>query len=96
MTIKPCNDRVMIKRDDSEKQTPGGIFLPDNAKERPQRGIVLAVGSGRQTDMGIWTLAPCAVDDRVIFTKHAGDEFRIDGETVMLVRFADILGVLTE
>lgn len=96
MTIHPCNDRLLIKRDESETQTRGGLYLPDNAKERPQRGVVLAVGPGRMSDFGIWGQPPAAPNARVLFTKHAGDELRVDGELYMLVRFADILAVLTE
>jgi chaperonin GroES len=96
MDIQPLGDRVMVERDAAEGVTKGGIVLPDVVQDRPQRGTVLAVGPGRVTSDGQRRPIGVSVGDSVLFTRHAGDEFKLDGSRkVMLVRVEDLLAVVT-
>jgi chaperonin GroES len=90
----PLKDRVLIKRIDRESTSPGGIIIPDTAKEKPMEGEVLAVGAGVRDDKG--TLHPPEVKagDRVLFTKWGGNEVKIDGEEYTILKESDILGIL--
>lgn len=94
MNLKPLADRIVVKVIEAEEKTKGGIVLPDTAKERPQQGEVLAVGSGRRLDDG--TLVPPAVKvgDRVLFSKYGGIEVKVNGEEYLILREDDILGIL--
>ncbi|RJQ05327.1 MAG: co-chaperone GroES [Bacillota bacterium] len=94
MDLKPLADRVVVKVIEAEEKTKGGIVLPDTAKERPQQGEVLAVGSGRRLDDG--TLVPLSVKvgDKVLFSKYGGTEVKIAGEEYLILREDDVLGVL--
>lgn len=94
MKIRPLHDRVIVKRSDAETKTASGIIIPDTAKEKPQEGEVIAVGSGVRKDDG--TLIPLDVKqgDRVLFGKYAGTEIKIDGEELLMMKEDDILGVL--
>lgn len=94
MKIRPFYDKVLIKRVDSETMTRGGLYIPDTAKEKPMYGEVLAVGRGRVLKDG--TVRPIAVKegDRIVFSKYAGTEFKIEGDEHLLVREDDILGVM--
>ena len=85
MQIKPLGDRVVVKRFEASDKTSGGILLPDNAKDKPQKGKVLAVGEGRITKDGKKRELQVKVGDAVLFTSYAGDEFKIDGEKKVLV-----------
>ncbi|MDR2107534.1 MAG: co-chaperone GroES [Holosporaceae bacterium] len=89
----PLKDRVLIKRIDRESKSPGGIIIPDTAKEKPIEGEVLAVGSGVRDDNG--TLHPLEVKagDRVLFAKWGGNEVKIDGEEYTILKESDILGI---
>ncbi|HHX75021.1 MAG TPA: co-chaperone GroES [Firmicutes bacterium] len=94
MRIKPLGDRVVIKPLEAEEKTASGIVLPDKAKEKPQEGEVMAVGNGRVLDNGTRVEMDVAVGDRVLFSKYAGTEIKIDGEEYLIMRQDDILGKL--
>lgn len=91
--IRPLHDRIIIKGIDEEQKSPGGIIIPDTAKEKPQEGKVIAVGEGRRDD---GKLIPLDVKkgDRVLFGKYAGTEIKIDGEEHLILREDDVLGVI--
>ena len=92
--IRPLHDWVIVERLEAEERSAGGIIIPDTAKEKPQEGRVIAVGKGKRNDDG--TLIPMDVKegDRILFSKYAGSEVKIDGKETMFVREGDILGVI--
>lgn len=94
MKIRPLHDRVIVKRRDAETTTASGIIIPDTAKEKPQEGDVVAVGTGIKREDG--TLVPLDVKegDKVLFGKYAGTEIKIDGEEMLMMKEDDILGVI--
>ena len=92
--IRPLGDRVVVKPLPSEEVTKGGIVLPDTAKEKPQEGEVVAVGSGRLLDNGTRVAIDLKVGDRVLFSKYAGNEVKLDDVEYLIMREADILGVI--
>jgi chaperonin GroES len=92
--VRPLHDRVIVKRiDEVEERTSGGIIIPDTAKEKPQEGRVVAVGSGRREDGKVVALDVKA-GDRILFGKYAGSEIKLDGEEHLILREDDILGVI--
>jgi chaperonin GroES len=93
-TIRPLYDRVIIKRVESETQTAGGIIIPDAAKEKPLEGEVIAVGNGKLLDNGEVRALTVKVGDRVLFQKYAETEIKLDGETHLLLREDDLLGII--
>ncbi|MCG8337150.1 MAG: co-chaperone GroES [Proteobacteria bacterium] len=94
MKIKPLHDRVIVRRSDAEEKTASGIIIPDTAKEKPQEGVVVAVGTGIRKEDG--TVLPLDVkeNDKVLFGKYAGTEIKIDGEELLMMKEDDILGVI--
>ncbi len=94
MNIRPLNDRVIVKRLEEEKTSPGGIVIPDSATEKPVRGEVVAVGAGKALDNG--QVRPLAVKagDKVLFGKYAGTEIKVDGQEILVMREDDIIAVL--
>ena len=97
MNIKPLGDRIVIKRFEAQERTAGGIVLPDSAKNKPQKGTVLAVGPGRMIKDGTRRPLQVKVGDTVLFTNWAGDEFKESrGENILLMREEDVLAVLDE
>jgi chaperonin GroES len=95
MKLQPLGDRVVVEREQATEKTAGGIVLPDTAKDKPQKGKVLAVGDGRITKDGKRRPLQVKVGDQVLFTSYAGDEFKIDGDQkVLLMREDDILAVI--
>ena len=93
--IRPLADRVVIKPQEKEERTRGGIFLPDTAsKEKPQEGRVMAVGDGKLDDSGKRTPVAVSVGDTVLFAKYAGTEVKIEGEDHLILREEDVLGVI--
>lgn len=94
MSIKPVNDRILVVRVAEEKKTPGGIIIPDTAKEKPQEGKVVAVGPGKLGEDGKRVALEVQAGDRVLFSKYAGTEIKIDGVEHLFMREDDILGVL--
>lgn len=89
--IRPLDDRVVVKPEEAEETTAGGIVLPDSAKEKPQRGTVVAVGPGRLLDNGSRGTLSVAVGDVVIYGKYGGSELEVDGSEVKILRESDIL-----
>lgn len=94
MSVRPLQDRVLIKRVESEEKTAGGLFLPSSAKEKPQEGEVIAVGPGRSNDKGEVIALTVKAGDRVLFGKYSGTEIKIEGIEHLIMREEDILGVL--
>ncbi len=92
--LTPLGDRVVIKALEQEEVSVGGIIIPDTAKERPQEGEVIAVGPGRMTDDGKRLTLDISAGDKVIFSKYAGTEVKIDNEDYLIVRETDILAKL--
>lgn len=92
--ITPVNDRVLIKRVESESKTSGGIFIPDSVKEKPMQGIVEAVGAGKVNKNGQISPLEVKKGNSVYFSKYAGSEISIDGEKFLIVREDEILGIL--
>ena len=94
LNIKPLGDKVIVKRVEAEEQTAGGIVLPDSAKEKPKRGVVLAVGNGRLLDDGTRSDMQVKKNDEVLFTSYAGTEIKVSGEEYMIMDEGDILGII--
>jgi chaperonin GroES len=94
MKIRPLNDRVIVQRIAEEEVTKGGIIIPDSAKEKPQEGKVLAVGTGKVLENGTKLPMDVKVGDKILFGKYAGTEIKIEGEEVLMMREDDILGVI--
>lgn len=96
MPVKPLHDRVLVKRaEEAEQKTAGGIFIPDTAKEKPQRGKVVAVGEGKKDDAGKRIAMDVKKGDIVLFGKYAGSEIKVDGEEYLIMREDDILGIVS-
>ena len=94
MSIRPLHDRVLVRRMEDETTSAGGIVIPDNAKEKPSRGEVLAVGNGKHLDNGEVRALDVKVGDKVMFGKYAGNEVKVDGEELMIMREDDIMGII--
>jgi len=92
--LKPLGDRVVIELVESEEKTASGIVLPDSAKEKPQEGKIVAVGTGRVLDSGERVALEVAVGDRIIFSKYAGTEVKFEGTEYLVLRESDILAVI--
>ena len=96
MNIKPLFDRVVIKRMEEEKMSAGGIVIPDSATEKPIKGEVIAVGSGKALDNGSTRAPIVKVGDKVLFGKWSGTEVKLDGQELLIMKESDIMGVLTD
>jgi chaperonin GroES len=94
MQIRPLHDRVIVKRVEEERTTPGGIVLPDSATEKPIRGKVLAVGNGKIRDNGEVRPLDVKEGDIILFGKYSGTEVKIDGEELLVMREEDIMGII--
>ena len=94
LKIRPLGDKVIVKRLEAEEKTAGGILLPDAAKEKPKRGIVLSVGSGKLLDDGRRSEMQVKKDDEVLFTSYAGSEIKVNGEEYIIMDETDILGIV--
>lgn len=94
MKIRPMNDRLLVQRMEEEAKSAGGIFIPDTAKEKPQKGKVIAVGPGKIGDDGRRTPPDVKAGDRILFSKYAGTEIKIDGVEHLFMREDDVLGIL--
>jgi chaperonin GroES len=94
MNIRPMNDRVLVTRVEEEQKTAGGIIIPDTAKEKPQEGKVVAVGPGKRDDSGQRQPLEVKKGDRILFSKYAGTEIKIDGQEHIFMREDDILAIL--
>ena len=94
MKIRPLHDRVVIKRMDEEKTSPGGIVIPDSATEKPVKGEVIAVGTGKINDDGKATPLDVKVGDIVLFGKYSGTEVKLDSDELVVMREDDIMAVI--
>ncbi len=94
MKLRPLHDRVIIKRMEEETTSPGGIVIPDTAAEKPIKGEVIAVGTGKLLDSGEVRPLDVKVGDRVLFGKYGGTEVKIDGEEYLVMREEDVMAVL--
>jgi chaperonin GroES len=94
MKIRPLQDRIIVKRVAEEEKTKGGIIIPDTAKEKPIEGKVIAVGNGKVLEDGKVRSLDVKAGDRILFTKYAGTEVKLDGEEHLIIREEDILGVV--
>ena len=96
LNLKPLGDRVVIKPLEQEEVTPSGIVLPETAKEKPQKGEILAVGPGARDEDGKRIVMDVKAGDKVLFAKYAGTEIKIDSEKLLILRESDILAIMTE
>lgn len=94
MKIRPLNDRILVKRVESEEKTAGGIIIPDSAKEKPAEGEIIAIGAGKLNDKGERIAMEVKAGDRVLFSKYGGTDVKIDGEDYLIMREDDILGII--
>lgn len=94
MKMRPLHDRVLVKRIESEEKTKSGIIIPDTAKEKPQEGEVVAVGTGLRQENGNIVALDVKVGDRILFGKWSGTEVKLDGEDFLVMKESDIMGVL--
>ncbi len=94
MAFKPLHDRVLVRRIEEDTKTKGGIIIPDTAKEKPQQGEVIAIGSGSKSEDGKVTPLDVKAGDTILFGKWSGSEVTIDGEELLIMKESDILGVI--
>ena len=94
MNIRPLHDRVVVKRTEEEKLSPGGIVIPDSATEKPMRGEVIAVGTGKLLDDGKIRPLDVKEGDKILFGKYSGTEIKLDGEDIVVMREDDVLAIL--
>ena len=94
MKFRPLHDRVLVRRIEEDEKTPGGIIIPDTAKEKPQEGEVVAAGSGAKAEDGTVTPLDVKAGDRILFGKWSGTEVTVDGEELLIMKESDILGII--
>ncbi len=94
VNIRPLHDRILVRRMKEDEKTAGGIIIPDTAKEKPQRGEVVAAGNGRVTDDGKTRPMEVKVGDRVLFSKYAGTDLKLGTEEFLMISETDVLGIL--
>ena len=94
MKVRPLQDRVVVKRIEEESKTKGGIIIPDSAKEKPAEGEVVAVGSGKFNEKGELRKLDVKKGDRVMFGKYSGNDIKIDGQELLIMREDEVLGIL--
>ncbi|MGZ9033864.1 MAG: co-chaperone GroES [Rhodospirillales bacterium] len=94
MNFKPLHDRVLVKRIEQEEKTKGGIIIPDTAKEKPQEGEIIAVGSGARDEAGKLVPLDVKAGDRVLFGKWSGTEVKLNGEDLLIMKESDIMGII--
>ena len=94
MKFRPLHDRVVVRRIDAEEKSAGGIIIPDTAKEKPQRGEILAVGPGGRNEKGELVALDVKAGDQVLFGKWSGTEVKIDGEDLLIMKESDIMGII--
>ena len=94
MQFRPLHDRVVVRRIEEDERTPGGIIIPDTAKEKPHQGEVIAAGPGARDEKGQIQPLDVKAGDRILFGKWSGTEVKIDGEELLIMKESDILGVL--
>jgi chaperonin GroES len=96
LNLKPLGDRLVVKPLEEEEVTPGGIVLPETAKEKPQRGEVLATGPGARDDEGNRIAMDVSVGDKVLYAKYGGTEIKVNSDKLLILRESDILAILDE
>jgi len=94
MAFRPLHDRVLVRRVEEDEKTAGGIIIPDSAKEKPQQGEVVSVGSGARSESGDITPLDVSAGDKILFGKWSGTEVKLDGEDLLIMKESDILGIL--
>jgi len=94
MTFRPLHDRILVRRIEAEAKTAGGIIIPDTAKEKPQEGEVIAVGSGAYDDTGKRIALEVKAGDRILFGKWSGTEIKLNGEDLLIMKESDVMGVI--
>jgi chaperonin GroES len=94
MKFRPLHDRVLIRRLDEEEKSVGGIIIPDSAKEKPMEGDVISTGPGSRDDQGKLVPLDVKPGDRIVFGKWSGNELKVDGEELLIMRESDIMGVI--
>jgi chaperonin GroES len=94
MNIRPLYDRIVVKREDDKEEKIGGLFIPDTAKEKPQRAKVVAVGKGKRLEDGKLVPLDVQVGDEILFGKYSGSEIKIDGEELLIMREDEVLGII--
>ena len=94
MKFRPLHDRVVVRRLEQEEKTKGGIIIPDTAKEKPQEGEILAVGTGARDDSGKLIALEVKAGDKVLFGKWSGTEVKIDGADLLIMKESDIMGII--
>ncbi|HEY8271187.1 MAG TPA: co-chaperone GroES [Pseudobdellovibrionaceae bacterium] len=93
MGVRPLHDRILVRRMAEEEKTAGGLFIPDTAKEKPQKGEIVAAGKGRVTEDGKILPLEVKAGDKVLFSKYAGTELKLDGQEYLMMKEEDILGI---
>jgi chaperonin GroES len=96
MKVRPLHDRILLKRIEEKESIKGGILIPDTAKEKPQEGLVVAVGNGKILENGTRISLEVKEGDHVLFGKYSGTDIKVDGEEYLIVREDDVLGILTQ
>ncbi len=96
MKIRPLHDRILVERIEEENKTPGGIIIPDSAKEKPVEGKVVAVGNGKITESGEVKALDVKEGDKILFGKYAGTEVKIGGQEYLIMREDDVLGIIED
>ena len=94
LSVRPLHDRILVRRMSEEEKTAGGIIIPDSAKEKPQRGEIVATGNGRVTEDGKTLPLEVKAGDKVLFGKYSGTELKLDGSEFLMMREEDVLGIL--
>ena len=94
MKIRPLHDRIIVERLEEESKTAGGLIIPDSAREKPQEGKVIAVGTGKVTEDGKKLPLALKAGDRILFGKYSGSEIKVDGKEYLMMREDDVLGVI--
>ncbi len=94
MKLRPLQDRILVQRIEEEAKTAGGIYIPDTAKEKPQMGLIVSVGNGKKTEDGKVIPVDVKAGDNVLFGKYSGTEVKVEGETYLIMREDDILGII--
>ncbi|MGR4000850.1 MAG: co-chaperone GroES [Alphaproteobacteria bacterium] len=94
MKFRPLHDRVLVRRTDGDEKSPGGIIIPDTAKEKPQQGKILAIGPGGRDESGKLTPLDVKVGDNVLFGKWSGTEVKVQGEELLIMKESDVMGII--
>lgn len=96
MAFRPLHDRILVRRIEADEKTAGGIIIPDTAKEKPQEGEVIAIGSGARDDAGKLVELDVRIGDRILFGKWSGTEIKLDGEDLIIMKESDVMGVIEQ